>query len=300
MFQYSRKMNWNFFSYFPERTDRPSPSSRLSPIPDECSRSYIPIDIVTGDEADMQRHIFGKSFADAEMSFSAFELAKVRELDGIWGDSGDPLAGTGLEETQKLRFLQGCGWDVTKAAEGIRNFVEWKTSQPPTPNLAPDRSDPHTWLYFSGRDRCFRPIMIIDCLCLIEEKGESHSLTFVQEAVVDAMNYFVDHLAVPGHVEQVIVIADLNGCSVWNAPIEEMEKCALTLTSRFRGRLNKLFLVNTPLVFYAFWSVIKVFIPERTLSKIFLIRYNHLEELSKYIDDDQIDPVLRQDITGSS
>jgi hypothetical protein len=248
----------------------------------------------------MQRHIFGKDFSDPEMRYSPFELVKVRELDEIWGDAGDPLLGSGLEETQKLRFLQGSGWNVSKAAEGIRNFVAWKKSQPPTPNVAPDRSDPHTWLYFHGRDKCFRPTIVIDCLRLIEEKGESHSLAFVQETVVDAMNYFVDHLAIPGHVEQVIVIADLSGCSVWNAPIEEMDKCAQTLTSRFRGRLNKLFLVNTPLVFYAFWSVIKVFIPERTLSKIFIIRYNHLEELLKYIADDQIDPVLRQDITGSS
>jgi hypothetical protein len=101
-------------------------------------------------------------------------------------------------------------------------------------------------------------------------------------------------------VEQVVVVANLDGCTIWNTPLEEMEKCAVTLTSRFRGRLKKLFIVNTPLVFYAFWNVIKVFIPERTLSKIFLMRYNHMEELSKFIDDTDIDPVLSLPASSST
>jgi hypothetical protein len=293
-------MSWNFFSAPVRPEKRPGSQPNRVPEADETARTYKPTDITVGAECDIQRNIFGVSLSDPEMNYSAFELEKVHELNKAWEECDALMRLWGIEETQKVRFLQGSGWAAKKAEEALRTYVSWRSSLPPTPNIAPDRSDMRTWLYFYGRDKWMRPVMYIDCMGLLEEKGESHSLTFVQETVVNAMNYFVEHLAVPGHVEQVVVVANLDGCTIWNTPLEEMEKCAVTLTSRFRGRLKKLFIVNTPLVFYAFWNVIKVFIPERTLSKIFLMRYNHMEELSKFIDDTDIDPVLSLPASSST
>jgi hypothetical protein len=288
-------MNWNFFSQqSPQRKPRIGSPANLLPIVDAETLKYIPKDIVISSGVDEQRNIFGLFFTDEMMRYSEFELTMVRELDSCWGSEGDPLQGTQIEETHKMRLLQGVGWDVPKAVESIRAYVKWRLSSTHTSDHSPDRTDDETWLYFYGRDKCMRPVMYIDCFRLLEKKGDSHSLTFVQDAIVDAMNYFVTHLAAPGHVEQVVVIADLDGCTAWNAPVEEMEKCAITLTSKFRGRLNKLFVLNTPLVFYAFWSVVKVFIPERTLAKIFLFRGKNFADLIQYINEDQIDPVLRR------
>ena len=191
-----------------------------------------------------------------------------------------------------MRVLHGSNWDVQKAMGGLRRYAEWRNGQRTSVDQAPDRMSQDCWLYFYGKDRNHRPVMVIDCALLLEKRGDTHSLNFVQDTLVEAMTYFVDHLSVPGHVEQVVVVADMNGCSSWNTPIEEMEKCAITLASRFRGRLNKLFILNVPLVFYAFWSIIQVFIPLRTLSKIHIHRSEYMQELLKFISDDQIDPVL--------
>lgn len=294
-------MSWNFFGS--TVSPNPEPGTKLGnlvPVVDDSSKSYQPLDVIVGEGVDIQRNIFGTSFYEAEMRYSEFELKMIGELDEAWGKDGDPLVNTGIEETQKMRFLQGCGWNVPKAVDAIRNYVAWRTSLKPSDDLPPDRTDPRTWLYFYGRDECYRPIIVLDCYRLLEQKGDSHSLNFVQDTLIDAMNYFVHRLAVPGHVEQVVVIANLDGCSAWNTPVEEMEKCAIALTSRFRGRLNKLFILNVPLVFYAFWSVVKVFIPQRTLSKIFIYRGEYLQDLLKYINEDQIDPILKRTTDKSS
>ena len=108
------------------------------------------------------------------------------------------------------------------------------------------------------------------------------------------MNYFVERLSTPGRIEQVIAIANLEGCSVWSTPVEEIEDCVRALTSRFRARLNKLFVINTPLIFYAFWKVIKVFIPERTQAKVAIFRSDYHDDLYRWIDHDQIDPLFRR------
>lgn len=293
-------MNWNFFSQQETNGKARIGSPRnLIPTADSDTLNFIPEDVIISHGLEEQRNIFGLSFSDENMKYSEFELMMLRELDASWGADGDPLLHGGIEETQKMRFLQGTGWNVPKAADAIRAYAQWRSSVNPPPNSPPDRADEHTWLYFYGRDKCLRPVMYIDCFRLLEMKGDSHTLTFVQDTLVDAMNYFVTHLTAPGHVEQVVVIADLDGCTAWNAPIEEMEKCAITLSSRFRGRLNKLFILNTPLVFYAFWSVAKVFIPQRTLAKIFLYRGDYLEDLSKYIDENQMDPILRRTPSNS-
>jgi hypothetical protein len=291
-------MSWNFFPEALPKKREGSPGI-LIPTPDAKAREFEPMDIICGSGSDAQRNIFGIKFSDSSMKYSEFEFEKLDELESTWGAEGDPLRGTGIEETQKMRFLQGCGWDVVRAASAIRNYVAWRSSTGPWSNLAPNRLDDETWLYFYGRDKCFRPVLYIDCFRLLQVKGTSTNLDSVQDTLLNTMNFFVNNLSVPGHIEQVVVIADLDGCTAWSTPIEDMEKCAITLTSRFRGRLNKLFIVNTPIVFYAFWSIVRVFIPQRTLSKISILRFDFIQDILAVIDEDQLDPILRSPVLKS-
>ena len=259
------------------------------------SCTTLPVrELFLGSGMDIQRFIYGLSFADSDMHYTEFELQKVAELDASWGEDGDPLVGTSIEETQKLRFIQGCYWDIPKASHAVRQYVEWRKDLKQTLVGAPNPRDPHTWLYFFGTDRSLRPVLIIDCKRLLEKKAEAHSETFVQDTIIEVMNYFVERLSTPGRIEQVIAIANLEGCSVWSTPVEEIEDCVRALTSRFRARLNKLFVINTPLIFYAFWKVIKVFIPERTQAKVAIFRSDYHDDLYRWIDNDQIDPLFRR------
>ena len=270
------------------------------PEPCDASRGYLPTDIVRGEGSAIQRNIFGLSFTDSNLAFSEFELDQVAALDHSWGEAGDPFIGTGIEETQKLRFIQGCGWDLAAARDALCRYTEWRKALSPAIEQPPDRNSTDTWLYFFGHDKCYRPVIIIDCRRLLDLRSASKEALQVEEVVISAMTYFASRLAVPGHVEQVVAIVDFDGCSTWDTPLEEVQKIVQVLTSTFRARLNRLLVINTPLIFYTFWKLVKVFLPERTAAKVSIFRHEYMSELNRVCDEDQIDPALKQDPGRSS
>jgi len=266
--------------------------SNKLPYVDTEALEYVPQLIKRGDGRETDRVIFGLYFDDPNMKYSVFERELLSELDQSWEESRDPLLSTNIEETQKMRFLQGCHWDVTTACKSINEYVRWYSTRLHGPISPPDRAHPDTWLYFYGRDRSFRPILMIDCMRLQVMYQKAVSKTFIIDTLLEVMEFFVRYLAVPGKIEQLLVIANLGGCSIWNPPLNVCRDCVGTLTTKFRGRLSKLLIVNTPLVFYTLWQVLKPFLPERTASKVSILHLEFMRELEALIDNDDIDPIL--------
>ena len=274
-------------------TVRPIYPTRI-PYADDISRTFAPSTVSDGVGRSTYRSIFGLRFDDPNMAYSDFELNQLQSLEEAWDSSIDPLEEAKIEETQKMRFLQGCDWDIPSTKKAIYEYARWRVENPYVPRAPPDRNDPDTWIFFHGRDKSFRPVIYIDCEKLQILKGKSSSTTFVVDSLLDIMGYFVASLAVPGKIEQVLVIADLEGCSFWDTPLSEMSICVHALTSKFRGRLNKLIMINTPLIFYSLWQVLRPLIPDRTLAKIKTLRFDHKDELLASVDDDELDPAIKE------
>lgn len=264
------------------------------PYADEKSRAYVPSTVSEGVGRSTYRSIFGLRFDDSNMAYSDFELNQLQNLEVAWDNSIDPLKEAEIEETQKMRFLQGCDWNIPSAKKAIYEYVRWRVENPHVPRDPPDRNDPDSWIFFHGRDRHMRPVLYIDCKKLQISKGKSSSTTFVVDSLLDVMGYFVASLAVPGKIEQVLVIADLEGCFFWDSPLSEMSNCVHALTSKFRGRLNKLIIINTPLVFYSLWQVLRPFIPDRTAAKIKILRFDYKDELFASVSEDELDPAIKE------
>lgn len=271
---------------------RPLYPNRISYV-DTKTSEFIPTIVSQGLGIETNRCIFGLNFNDPNMMYSEFELKMVEELDKLWEDPNDPIVRANLEETQKVRFLQGCHWDIYSAKNAISDYVSWYMKHAPLePKQAPDRNAPETWLYFYGRDKCMRPILIIDCSRLQLLKEKYNSSTFAQGCLLEVMAFFVSSLTLPGKVEQIVVIADLEGCFFWSVPWDEFNSCIQTLTSKFRGRLSQLIFLHTPLVFYSVWQIAKPLIPERTAAKVKIYRFDYKDELLNSIEFDEIDPVI--------
>jgi len=267
------------------------------PFPTEDSRTFVPPDIRTGEEGrSSQRNVFGLKFSDPAMGYTKFELDQIRDLQEFWGEDGDPTHGRhNIEETQKLRFLQGSEWDYQKTTDALHEYVAWKQIHGEikhTPAHAPDRNDPKNFAYWYGVDKCYRPILVVQGERLLRCKQSTHTTVQIAELLVETMNYFISKFTVPGHVEQVTVVMDLKNCDAWESPVEPTMYCAKTLASYFRARLSKVFLLNTPLLFYAIWRMVKYFVPARTVAKINILRSDFMDTLLEHIDAEMIDPAL--------
>jgi hypothetical protein len=249
----------------------------LIPFPDERSRAYHPEETLIGEGESTQRSIFGSRFGD--VALTPFEQFRLEELENSWGNNGDPTIDCDdIEETQKLRFLQGCGWNVAQAAEALRRYVEFRQQLGFPSDIPANRNDPDTWFYFHGRDICLRPILILSIKKLLNREKLPERAE-VEHVMIDGMRFFERHLVVPGRVEQLLAIVDLDGCSAWDLPIEDLKCCMNTLTSLFRARLNKLFVINSPFIFYALWGIMQSFLPARTVAKVSILRADYHQDV---------------------
>ena len=268
-------------------------SDEFVPYPTDEVKLHRPSDIRTGpvDDPVSQRNVFGLLFSDPEMAYTEFELGKLKLLDEAL--TAENFNFDSAEETQKMRFLQGNEWDIAKTVVSLREYSEWRKSRDGK-NLVPtSRNNEFDFAYWYGRDKSNRPILVVDVARLIRRiNNQSASLAPVEAELVNVLDFFVEKLCVPGHVEQLVVIVDLKNCDTWDAPIEFTQKCAKTLSSYFRSRLNKLFVINTPLLFYTFWRMIKVFVPPRTVAKVNIMRSDYMSILLEQIDLNMIDPSI--------
>ena len=269
------------------------PDGDLVPFPSEISRSYRPNDIRLGpaDSPGSQRNIFGTSFADKKMLYTDFELGKLSALNEAC--MKDNFVFDAAEETQKMRFLQGNEWDIAKTMDSLKEFSKWKKSRHSDVNLTPTRrSNEFDFAYWYGSDKGMRPVLVLEVARLVRRISSQASIGLIEGDLVKILEFFVEKLCVPGHVEQLVVIVDLKNCDTWDAPIEFTQRCAKTLSSYFRSRLNKLFIINTPLLFYTFWRMIKIFVPPRTVAKVNIMRSDYMSILLEQIDLNMIDPSI--------
>ena len=268
------------------------------PYPTEESMRFVPVDIRTGpvDNPVSQRNVFGLSFADKEMLYTEFELQKVAVLDSACAEEN--FLFNAAEETQKLRFLQGNEYDIPRTIASLKEYSSWKELRETKPiSRTPTRRDNEfDFAYWYGHDKCYRPVLIVDVARLVRrlnnQTTSATTMELIESELVNILDFFVNSLCVPGHVEQLVVIVDLKNCDTWDSPIEFTQRCAKTLSSYFRSRLNKLFVINTPLLFYTFWRMIKIFVPPRTVAKVNIMRSDYMSILSEQIDANMIDPLI--------
>jgi hypothetical protein len=263
-------------------------------IPRSPPPGFEPSRVRDGTGTSGQRHIFGLSFSDKRMDYSEIELRSVQQLRDSAFDIDFLLESAGMEETQILRFIQGCEWKIEAATKALREYVDWKKGFSRHSEEAIVKGDDNEFMYWHGNDREYRPVLMVDCKRLnILRQSTNYAEKFMEESVTSCMNYFTDHLVRPGMVEQVLVIVDLAQCSIWDVPFDFIQKTARLLTSNYRARLNKLFVINAPYVFYGFWNVTKFVLPESTLAKFSIHREDYMPSILEYVDLSNIDPGIR-------
>lgn len=259
------------------------------PYPSASSYEFIPADRISGSGESAQRNIFGTHFEKC-FDLSAFELDRIDHFNRLVSNDTGIVLDENYQETQHLRFLQGCGWNAELARNSLKEYIVWKKTHNNL-NFKPAAS--HPIVYWYGKDKCLRPILIIRCKEIAKLSVDSQTLRqSLSELLVKHMSFFVDHLTVPDHVEQLVVIVDLDGFSLWDTPFGEIQELIRKLASYFRSRLNKVFLINTPILFYGIWAAIKGFIPTRTVSKIDILGGEYMSCLLHFINHEELCPLL--------
>lgn len=130
-------------------------------------------------------------------------------------------------------------------------------------------------MYCSGRTKVgYHPIVNINVRKFIDENKPL-------EEIIDTASYFFDwvirNMTVPGKVETLFVIIDLNKVTLPQLPISQVKGFISVLQHRFRGRLFRMMILTSP-GFNGIWNLVSTWIDEHIKAKIVMCEIDNCKK----------------------
>ena len=137
-------------------------------------------------------------------------------------------------------------------------------------------------IYVYKRDKFLRPIVIVDMMAFNNSKIDSELLT---HSVAYLMMFMTTRGLAPGHVENWITIANIKGLNVTNMS-GKIKEVFSPLKEANKGRLTKLFIINSNWTFKALWAIAKIMIDPLTILKFHVLGEEYQNKLLETVDPD--------------
>ena len=165
-----------------------------------------------------------------------------------------------------VRFLGDARGDVEQALKDMEENQRWRASYFPKPlrdtELLPDLA--HGAVYFCGRDVALRPALVMRA----GRVPFSWDPQRFARLFVFCVEYFLRYMAVPGRVENICVIIDLNDLSYRHMAIPALMELKDVFTNQNAGRVFRFYVCNMPFLVRALVNVVEAAMTERARQKI--------------------------------
>ena len=169
------------------------------------------------------------------------------------------------EERTLIRFLQASDWNYKKTVESLNYHIKAKEGE-----LLIDMNSVATTLplglfYYFGRDKVFRPSMIINTRAIINSKAKENTLRYL---LLYCIEWGIKNLLVSGKVETFNAIIDLTKVGVFEIPVSILKNIISTLQKNYRCRMFKLYVYNPPMIIKGIFKVVKPLLNPFTQAKV--------------------------------
>lgn len=158
-------------------------------------------------------------------------------------------------ENECLRYLYSAQFDFSKAMELIKSNYEFRLS-----SILPIKEKDVIFyinkgvMYWHGRDKKCRPILIINLL-----KVELLSIDDLSNLFFFCFEFFLKYLCIPGKIENYISIIDCSGISISKFPMTTFMKLLEIMNSKYRCRLFRMYILEAPKILKNIWKIISKF-----------------------------------------
>jgi len=145
------------------------------------------------------------------------------------------------------RFLSRARGDAHKAIKLMKDTQEWraqyfKDGPLDDKELAPDIG--HGVIYFSGRDKNYRPVIIVRGKRIPEKWIKEKRTDLLIRVLVFCMEYMIRYMLIPGKVENLNVIFDFKGVSIGFSDIARLKEVYRVMSHHYLGRVFKFYICN--------------------------------------------------------
>lgn len=189
-----------------------------------------------------------------------------------------------LMQSEFLRFLYSAKFDYKEAASLTLENYRFRLSDllPATTDGIEDELR-NGYLYWFGRDKKFRPTLIADIFKLQDIPVEK-----ILKLVVFCFEFFLRYLHVGGRAENYNVIIDCCNKGVVEVPIQMIIKLTEVMHSKYRGRLNKIYLINTPGLINVIMKTLSNVLPKSTFEKMVILKKDFKDVLLTLYNPNQL------------
>jgi len=238
-------------------------------------------DLKMGEGKKGSRKVFGGS-----IQFDDFEDDKIRQFNEYAAEKNLKFISE-YNRKDDLRFIQGVGFDIKKAAVAIQSHMKWRRDTLPiqeTPEIAAVVRD--GIMYVHGRDHRFRPVMYVNAKKLDLKK---HTIDNLISGIVYILEFVKATMFLDGKVENWIIVINFEGLSLTSVPYRALKKVMGVLQDNYRGRLGVMFMINVPSIFYTTWTFAKRWLDSHTVLKIKILKGSYEEHIQAVVHRNQLE-----------
>ncbi|KYO01144.1 Sec14 domain containing protein [Plasmodium reichenowi] len=188
-------------------------------------------------------------------------------------------------ENECLRYLYSAQFDFSKAMELIKSNYEFRLS-----SILPIKEKDVIFyinkgvMYWHGRDKKCRPILIINLL-----KVELLSIDDLSNLFFFCFEFFLKYLCIPGKIENYISIIDCSGISISKFPMTTFMKLLEIMNSKYRCRLFRMYILEAPKILKTFGKSFLNFAPTYMTKKLKILDNNYADYLREEILSTQLE-----------
>lgn len=244
-------------------------------------------------KATSSNHFKKPRTADERLQQQSAKLALFKEcltndwetLENQLRTSGEFRGDESFDEVYLRRWLRVQNWNVEKAESALRAHIEWRFRLCSTngriqeANIAKELSSQKILL--QGTDHEGRGLTIV--LCRLHN-GRERDLDEMERLIcysIDKQRDIADIAKNPNR--RTCAIFDLSGLSFANIDLTFMQRYYSQLAHHFVDALGKLYLYNSPMIFWATWKAFSPIIPKEGMKRIRFIYPKDLKELHEDI-----------------
>ncbi|CAM6095176.1 unnamed protein product [Calypogeia fissa] len=226
------------------------------------------------------------SEADYETNFESVEEDRLVKLMRANVVKMNPET-MSVDDSTLRRFLRARQRKVDKATDMFMEHFEWRRTYVPL-GYIPESEIPNELgakkVFLQGKDKCGRPIGVIQAV-----KHDANKRNLEEFKKYCVYNFDKCVASMNSGEEKFNVIVDLQGLQYKNLDPRGWTVVFDFLQAHYPERIQKIFLIHAPYIFWGAWKIVNKFIDKRTRDKIVFVEDKNLEAvLSKDIETAQL------------
>jgi len=257
-------------------------------LPPPQSYRYFPPqeEIIVTSKKSTQRIIF-----KGGLKFSVKEKEAINQFKQISQETGysiDPF----FDDAEILRLLQVSKFDIKNAHKFMDTYLGWRDEHvPPRLTSLCEKLIHSGFLYIHGRDRRFRPLIVLNPTALLAFKSISQDVLGEEiiKSSIFIIEYVLKNMFLPGQIENYIVIIDVNKLGVSEIPKSILSKIIDCLSKGYRYRTKRMYVLNTTFSIKLAWKFIESFMAVHMKNKMLMTDKNTSPELLKGFHPSQLE-----------